>query len=123
MEIIFELILQIAFEGLAELGWRSGEEVFARRRVRNPWLAGFGTLMFGVIAGLLSLLVFREHFIKDSALRVLSLIFTPLLAGLVMWAIGRWRMRRQLDSIRLESFAHGYLFALGMGLIRYVLCK
>ena len=40
MEFIFELILQIVFEALAELGIRAMGAPFRRRP--NPWLAAVG---------------------------------------------------------------------------------
>lgn len=123
VELVLEIVLQLFGEFLAELGWRSGKEVFAKRRLRNPWLAGIGSLMLGLVVGLVSLIFFPQHFIQTKAFRLLNLIVTPVVPGIVMWQIGCWRMKRQLDSIRLESFWHGYLFALGMGALRYFLCK
>jgi hypothetical protein len=37
-----------------------------------------------------------------------------------MSAIGIWRRRRGKELIRLDRFAYGYLFALAMGIIRFV---
>lgn len=118
-ELLFEVILQLFGEVLVELGWRAGGEVFEKRKFRNPWLAGLGSLLLGSLAGLISLLFLHHHFIKNEALRILNLLLTPLAAGLVMWLIGRWRIRHDKETIRLESFWQGFIFALGMGLVRY----
>ncbi len=123
VELFFEVVLQFCGEFLVELGWRSGKEVFERRKVRNPWLAGLGSLLLGSLVGLASLIVLPRHFIQTEALRWTNLIITPVAAGLVMWWIGRCRIKRHQGAIRLESFWHGFLFALGMGLIRYLFCK
>ena len=123
LEMLFELLLQAVGELLFELGWRASLEVFEQRRYRNPLLAGFGSLFFGLCAGALSLIFVPHHFITSDTLRMLNLLVTPLLVGLLMWTIGRWRIKRDKDTIRLESFWHGFIFALGMGLFRFFLAK
>ena len=122
-EILFEVVLQLFGELLAELGCRAVGEVFEQRKFRNPWLAGLGSLLLGAVAGALSLFLFHHHFIKTTPLRTVNLLFAPLVAGWLMWSIGRWRIQREKSTIRLESFWHGFVFALGMGLVRYCFCK
>ena len=43
----------------------------------------------------------------------------PVAAGWMMSALGAWRERRGQDRIRIDRFAYGYLFALGLGLVRF----
>lgn len=116
-EILGELVLQIFFEGLAELGFRWMAEPF--RRPRNPWIAGFAYALFGAGAGGLSLLIFSAHLVHPYGFRVANLILTPILVGLLMYAVGQWRRRRGDELIGMDRFAYGYLFALAMGLIRF----
>jgi uncharacterized membrane-anchored protein len=123
IELFLEVILQFFGEFLVELGWRSGKEVFRQRKVRNPWLAAIGSLLLGSIVGLASLAIIPKHFIQSELLQLVNLLMTPVLAGLAMWWIGRFRTKRNQQTIRLESFWRGYLFALGMALLRYFLCK
>jgi hypothetical protein len=125
MEIIFEFIfsflgeflLQVLAEALAELGLHSMRETW--RRPPNPWLAALGYALFGTIAGALSLLIIPKLFVHTPTLQLANVILTPLLAGGVMMALGAWRRRRDQDTIRLDKFAYGYLFALCMAMVRF----
>lgn len=125
MEIIFELLfqllgevfLQIVVEALAELGLHSVREPF--RKPPKPWLAAIGYAIFGAIAGALSLWAFPVLFIVSHSAQIVSLVFTPVVAGLSMAVLGAWRCRRGQDTIRLDKFAYGYLFALAMAVVRF----
>ena len=125
MEVLFEILLrfvgemllQIVFEVLAELGLQSLQEPFRRRP--NPWFAAIGYAVFGAISGALSLWIFPVLFIAFRSAQIVSLVLTPIAAGAVMAAIGAWRRRRDQELIRLDRFAYGYLFALAMAVVRF----
>ncbi len=125
MEIIFEilfqffgeLLLQIVFEILAELGLHGCKEAF--KRPLNPIFAAVGYAIFGAIAGGLSLWWHPLHFTKTLGMRIAALILVPLAAGAIMSLIGSWRQRRDRLLIRLDRFAYGYLFALAMAVVRF----
>ena len=68
----------------------------------------------GVIKKHVQVIEFRLH---------VSLSIAPLLAGLVMSAIGSIRRGRGMPVIRLDSFAYGFIFAFGMALIRFLFTK
>lgn len=125
MEVIFELLfqfvveilLQIVFEILAELGLHSVREPF--RKAPNPWFAAIGYAVFGAIAGALSLWIFPTLFLVAHSAQIAGLVFTPIVAGVAMTALGAWRRRRNQSIIRLDKFAYGYLFALAMAIVRF----
>ena len=117
LQFLGELVLQVIFEGLAELLGHSTKNAF--RRPPRPWLAAIGHLTFGALAGALTVWLLPELFIKEQWLRLANLLLTPLAAGLVMEAIGAWRTRRDREVLRLESFAYGFCFAFGMAVVRY----
>ena len=116
-QIIGEIVLQIVFEALAELGLHSLAEPF--RRPPNPWLAAFGYVLFGAAAGGLSLLAFPSHFVSSHSLRIANLIITPIAVGLLMCAMGAWRARREEPLLRIDRFTYGYLFAASLALVRF----
>ena len=116
-EFIAELVLQIVFEAVAELGLHTLRQPFRRL---NPWLAGFGYVILGAIAGAVSLWLFPALFIKKPWLRVLNLVATPLAAGALMAALGEWRRRRNEVLILLDRFSYGFLFAFSMALVRFI---
>ena len=120
-QIIGEIVLQIVFEVLAELGLHSLAEPF--RRPPNPWLAALGYSLLGASAGGLSLLAFPSHLVDSHGVQIANLIITPIAVGLVMCAMGAWRARREEPLLRIDKFAYGYLFAVSLALVRYAFAQ
>ena len=124
-EILFnfvgEVLLQAFFELLINFGLRSVVDGYTARR--HPVLSLFGNVLLGAIAGGLSLLVFKEHFLKATWLRIAMLIVIPPLAGLMMSAFGKWQEKQGGERASLERFWHGLAFALTMGLVRFFFAK
>ncbi len=119
VELLGELLLQAFGELIAELIGRSVKEPFRRPTPVNPWLAAFGYAIFGALAGGISLWVLPSLFISAGWLRALNLVVTPLAAGLMMERLGAWREKRNQETIRLDTFAYGFVFALAMALVRF----
>jgi hypothetical protein len=119
LQIFGELILQLAFELIAEIGLQGLREPFRRPKPLHPWFAAVCYLAFGALAGWVSLWFFPSPFIQSHAGRLANLALTPLAAGGVMAAVGAWRLRRGKELIRLDRFVYGYLFALAMAVIRF----
>jgi hypothetical protein len=125
MEIIFEflfsflgeVVLQILGEVFIEMGLHSVAEPF--RREPKPWMAAVGYTVFGAAIGALSLLVFPHYLVASKGLRVANAALSPIVAGLSMAALGKWRAKRGQAVLRIDKFAYGYLFALAFGLIRF----
>lgn len=115
-EFFGELLLQVVAEVLFEIGLRSLAAPFKKRP--NPYLASIGYVLFGAVAGALSLWIFPTLFIGSHAGRIANAVVTPFIAGGCMAAIGAWRRRRDQELILLDRFAYGYLFALVMALVR-----
>jgi hypothetical protein len=120
-QLVGEFILQMVLEAFAELFGHAFKRAWRRLGPARPWLSALGYLALGTGAGALSLWLFPTHLIESSWLRAANLLVTPLLAGLLMEAIGNWRERRAKEVIKLETFAYGFCFALAMTLVRYVL--
>src|SRR3990167_6099120 len=100
MEIIFEilfgffgeLVLQLVGEILIELGLHSLAEPF--RKKPSPWLAAIAYALFGAAIGGLSLLAFPDYLMANKSLRVVNTALSPIVAGLSMAAIGKWRAKQ-----------------------------
>jgi hypothetical protein len=116
LEILIPLIGEISIEALARC---LGEPFVARER-RNAILAGMGYYLIGLILGGASLLIFPRSFVRSETFHGISLLISPVVAGLVMGAMGRWRERQGKTILRLDSFVYGFVFALGMALVRFV---
>jgi hypothetical protein len=120
LQFVGELILQLVFEVIAEIGLQGLREPFRRPKPLHPWFAAVCYVALGILAGGISLLFFPSLFLHSSLGRVANLVFTPLAAGGTMAAIGVWRLSRGKETIRLDRFVYGYLFALAMGGMRFV---
>jgi hypothetical protein len=120
LQIVLEIVVQIVGEVVAALFGHSVREVFRRPEPLSPFLAAVGYIILGAGMGGISLLIVPELFIGSRGLRIANLVVTPIAAGLVMGMIGSYRRKKELNVIRLESFAYGALFAFSMATVRMV---
>ena len=118
-EILFELVLSLFGEILAELA--------LHELGRIPWMRKTGRVVLtailyfgaGVVVGFISLQIFPKAFARSSTLPGISLVVTPILGGVFMSYIAWLRVRTWDWTIRLETFAYGFLFAFAMTLLRF----
>jgi len=128
VEILFELLAQLLLEVLIELFpelllelvWRSLREVLQPRAEKEPVLAFLGYALLGAAAGALSLLPFPHAFVHGSKWHGMSLIVSPVLAGVGMSIVGWFRRRRGEPLIRLDTFPYGFSLAFGVALVRFL---
>jgi hypothetical protein len=126
MEIIFEtlfqffaeMLLQAVFELLTEFGYRSLAKRL--RRPRNPIYSIIGFIIFGAIAGGVSLLILPYSPIEDPTFRKINLIAMPILLGLLMMLVAKLRQKKGQDLVRIDRFGYAFVFALAMGLVRFI---
>jgi hypothetical protein len=128
IEFFFELLLQLVLEILGEilieivagLGWESVKHSLRGHRKSTPFLAGFGHLLMGLIAGVVSLILFGHRLTPASGLPGLSLVAAPIGTGLAMHRLGEFWEQRGQDRPVLFTFRAGAIFAFGMALVRFV---
>jgi hypothetical protein len=123
IEFLGELLLQACGELIAEVIGHTLKEPFRRSKPIRPWLAGIAYCLFGVTAGAISLWAFPALFISTHWLRIVNLIFTPAISGLVMVRLGAWRKGRDEETTRLNTFGYAFLFAFSMALVRFTWAK
>jgi len=124
MEIIFELLIQFALEfivqGVFELGVHGMISKFRKEAGPiNRWLAIFGYIVMGAIAGGISIWLIPMHLFKSPVLQVVNLAITPIALGFIFEALGRWKTNHDKPRHAVDHFSYGFTFALTMGLIRY----
>jgi hypothetical protein len=117
VEFISEILVQLALQLLAELGWRSFMDTIRLRS--NSVFSAFGHMLLGLLAGAISLLFSPHLLMTGYPSRIANLILTPVAAGLLMSALGAWRRRRGQFLLRLDRFSYAYVFALAMALVRF----
>jgi hypothetical protein len=77
---------ELLIQGLMEIGFRSLADVFKKKR--NPIFSAIGCILWGAIAGGISLAVFPASFIARSDLKLLNLLLTRVLVGALMVLLG-----------------------------------
>ena len=121
LQLLGEILLQILFELLFEVGVHGVDRVL--RKPRHPVWSSIGYLLWGGIAGGLSLLVFPNSAIADPNLRLANLLVTPIVAGLSMMFVGRLRQKRGQTVLRIDRFAYAFAFAFAMAAVRFACAR
>jgi hypothetical protein len=123
LEIFFEAAFEFAAEFIGAFVLRGLAEVFDTSEFKNPWLACVGYLCLGGAAGGLSLLLFPHRLVHPSRIPGLSVVISPVLAGLGMSMVGSTQRKRNKKAMQIESFGYGFAFAFGMALVRFFFVK
>jgi hypothetical protein len=117
-EIFGELILQVLFEALAEVGVHLTRRQSADAP-RSGWRLMIGYTVLGLLAGALSLLVFSHSLAHTRNGRLATLLLVPLLAALSTVLLGKLRVRKGQALAGIDRFMYAYLFAMAMACVRF----
>ena len=120
VEFVWEFALQMVWELLFELGFRSLGEAVRRRSRAHPALAMLGIALLGGFAGVLTNLVAPARLTTRMPVPGVSLVLSPLLCGGAMEWYGRWRTANGETPSWLATFWGGALFAFVMAFVRFV---
>jgi hypothetical protein len=121
LSVLWEGFLQLVGEALIVLGWRTAGEPFRERGRAHPVVAGMGLLLMGGVIGFLLSLAFPTRLVTGTPVPGISLVLSPILAGLVMDRYGHWRESRGVEPSYSATFWGGAIFAFGMALARFLL--
>ena len=77
-------------------------------------------LAFGALAGWLTLLVAPDLLIRDPWLAIANIAAMAVGSGLVMTWLGARRRRRDRAELPIDRFGNAFLFALALGLVRFL---
>ena len=119
LEILLEFVVPLFAEFLAELTLHKLRSMPSMRKTGRVVLTAILYLGVGLVAGFISLLIFPKAFARSSTVPGISLVVTPILGGVFLSYIAWLRVRTWDWTIRLETFAYGYLFAFAMTLLRF----
>jgi hypothetical protein len=123
IEPALEAVLEYLVAGLASILLRALGAVFEISAIQDPVLATCGYALFGVLLGGVSLLFFPHRLVHPSRIHGISLLVSPMITGLMMWATGAVLRLRNKRVTRTESFGYGFSFAFGMALVRFFFVK
>ena len=75
------------------------------------WIV-FILLVTGIVAGIVISLVFPDRIFKTIPLTGISLLITPLVMGLVMSLVGKWKVNHDRKPSFMATFLGGAMFGL-----------
>jgi hypothetical protein len=120
-ELLLEVLLEVVAGAFTDVAVRSTRIAIKKSKSISPIFAVALYLSLGAACGYVSLLIFPHPLLHPSRMHGISLILSPVLTGLIMSQVGLVRRRKGKDSVRIESFSYGFLFALAFALIRFFL--
>lgn len=120
LEFLLEFVVEVLVQGAFELGFRGLAEPFRKeRQVSTAW-ALFSYVLLGAVGGAISVWLFPMHVLKHPLAQYVNLIITPIALGLAFEWLGHRRESKGKQKMLLDRFSYGFVFALTMGLIRFV---
>ncbi len=123
LELLVDALLEFGIGALVAGVYRLVRHIWVKARRGNPVAAATSLVVAGSALGLLSVLVFPHPIVHPSKLHGISLLISPLLAGLAMAAVGRGVRRRGRTPVRIESFGYGFAFAFAVALVRFLMVR
>jgi hypothetical protein len=76
--------------------------------------------VMGLSIGWGSLFFFPHPLVHPSRFHGISLLVSPTISGLMMWWLGASLRKRDKKTTQIESFGYGFVFALGVALMRFL---
>jgi hypothetical protein len=122
-ELFAEVIFEVLFEAFCSLSVRIIRSVFDGADNQSPILAAIGYLVLGLVAGVASIFLLPHHLVRPSRFHGISLLISPLVTGFIMSQVGAFLRRKDKATVRIESFLYGFIFALGIAVIRLAFLK
>jgi hypothetical protein len=119
-ELALEAIFEIALESIFALVARSAQNAAEGWKTVDPIIASAVYFFVGAVLGAASLVVHPHPLFHPSRFHGVSLLVSPVITGLVMSRAGSLLRRRGKQSVRIESFGYGFVFALGWAIIRFI---
>ncbi len=122
-DILSEVLFQVCLEFLASLLVRAGRNAIPTPPREDRFFTGFLFAAFGASAGLVSVRIFPHPLVHPSRFHGISLLISPLVTGLIMFATGRFEQKLGRKPTQIETFWIGFIFALAMAIVRFVLVR
>ena len=107
LEFVFEVLLELVFSALGEA---------ALKRSHRPVVGAIGSVVIGVLVGILTVWLLPAHFIVSEQARMVNLVFSPLFVGALLGMRGYLTAK---EKFLVGSAVNGVLLALTIGLIRF----
>ncbi|MGA3046477.1 MAG: hypothetical protein ABSD67_07615 [Terracidiphilus sp.] len=122
-EVAFEAVFEVAVLELASLLLRAISKLFKSISHGNLVATTIALRMLGALAGFLSVAAYPHPLVHPSRFHGISVIASPLIAGIVMSQLGRVLRNHGRRVMPIESFGYGFAFAFAMALVRFLMLR
>ncbi|HKF48486.1 MAG TPA: hypothetical protein VKB38_14075 [Terracidiphilus sp.] len=119
LECLVEVLIEFAMGLAADVTARAIRRTTLGGRRIGPALSTFLVALAGFIAGFASVWIFPHPFVRPSRFHGVSLIISPLVTGILLALLGQGIRRRGKESVAIESFRYGFVFALAIAIVRF----
>ena len=120
---LLELVVQALLEGVLGVLWDLASSTYKAtygRENHDPIVAAIGYSLLGALLGGASLFIWPDRIFEAGPIPGVSLLVSPLGAGLAMHAWGSYRRNRGHVTTNLATFLGGAAFAIGTALVRFI---
>lgn len=122
LELLLEAFSELVGAALLDVASRALAKVFDPE-VSSRVVASVGYGLLGVLTGAYSVILFPHPLVHPSRIHGISVLVSPVIAGLVMSVIGSMLRKRDKRVVQIESFGCGFAFAFGMAAVRFFFTK
>jgi hypothetical protein len=122
-ELLLEVFLEAAMETVVAFIIRSVRNGFEESKALSPVLAGAVYFLLGAAFGAASLAIYPHPLFRPSKFHGVNLLVSPIITGSIMSQVGSVLRRNGKESVRIESFGYGFIFALGWAVVRFIFVK
>jgi len=120
LELLFELVFQIAGEVLFAYGADFLVAPFRREGNSFPFAAIFGIFVFASLAAMGVYLIFPRRLFPSAPVPGLSLVLSPLTSGLLLYLLGAWRRSKGKPTTIIATFWGGAFFSFVFAATRFL---
>lgn len=117
MEILFQLLFEVVGQLFGELLGETFQHSLGNRRPTQRWVAYWGCVIIGGLAGLAMSLVFPRP-ILSQRVTGLSLLVSPLITASMMYLLGVRFQQRAAKPGALTSFSGAWVLAMSFSAVR-----
>jgi len=119
IEIFGELLVELILGGVADLSVRGVRKLYKETRSIPRTLVVVQYFLFGAILGVVSVFLLPHQIAPHTRFHGINLLMSPAIVGWIFSLIGLSNRRRGRQTVRIESFGYGFVFAFGIAIVRF----
>lgn len=123
MELVVDLVIYIPWDLVFWFWAKKKDSNEGVKILSDRTLTYLVTIVTGAALGGLSLLLWRQTFLRYSWMRVANLLLAPLVAGAFSWFIARRGEARRGHASPRRHFVLAWCFMLALVIVRFIYAR